>query len=110
LRDAVELEWAGVPSVAIIHESQEGSAKAMALVSGMPDYQFVIVRYPHPPLAIWDQAEIAEIVQEVAAGVRECLTARREAALSVQANGDPVASSPGRMATPVPAGSSTPNR
>jgi hypothetical protein len=109
LRDAVELEWAGVPSVAIIHESQEGSAKAMALVSGMPDYQFVIVRYPHPPLALWDQAEIAEIVKEVAAEVRDRLTTRREPALSVHGNGDPAASSLGTVRTPIPAGSSTPN-
>ena len=77
----MELEWAGVPSVAIIHESQEGSARAMALVSGMPDYQFVIVRYPHPPLAIWDSKEIQEVVQEVAAGVRNCLVETREPAV-----------------------------
>jgi hypothetical protein len=78
LRDAVELEWAGVPSVAIIHESQEGSARAMALVSGMPDYEFVVVRYPHPPLALWGDDEIAEVVDEVAAAVRNRLTAETE--------------------------------
>ena len=76
----MELEWAGVPSVAIIHESMEGSARAMALVSGMPDYEFVIVHYPHPPLAIWGPEEIDDIVQEVAGEVRRCLTARRQAA------------------------------
>jgi hypothetical protein len=74
LRDAVELEWAGVPSVAIIHESMEGSARAMAMVSGMPDYEFVIVHYPHPPLAIWTPSEIVDIVGEVADDVRKRLT------------------------------------
>jgi hypothetical protein len=75
LRDAVELEWAGVPSVAIIHESMAGSARAIALVSGMPDYEFVIVKYPHPPLAIWTPDEIDDIVGEVADQVRCRLTA-----------------------------------
>jgi len=73
----VELEWAGVPSVAVIHESMEGTAKAMALVSGMPDYRFVIVRYPHPPLAIWDADEIREVAKEVADEVHERLVAAR---------------------------------
>jgi hypothetical protein len=73
LRDAVELEWAGIPSVAIIHESMEGTAKAMALVSGMPDYEFVIVHYPHPPLAMWTPDEIDDIVGEVADQVRKRL-------------------------------------
>jgi hypothetical protein len=80
LRDAVELEWAGVPSVAVIHESMEGSARAMALVSGMPDYRFVLVRYPHPPLAMWGPEEILQVAQEVAAEVRNCLTSRLETA------------------------------
>ncbi len=78
----MELEWAGVPSVAIIHESMEGSARAMALVSGMPDYEFVIVRYPHPPLALWGQDEILEVVAEVAPEVRRRLTTREEAAVA----------------------------
>jgi hypothetical protein len=73
LRDAVELEWAGIPSVAIIHESMAGTARAMALVSGMPDYEFVVVNYPHPPLAIWPPDEIDDIVGEVADQVRKRL-------------------------------------
>jgi hypothetical protein len=66
LRDAVELEWAGVPSVAVIHESMAGTARAMAGVSGMPDYEFVTVGYPHVPLAIWTAEEIREVAREVA--------------------------------------------
>jgi hypothetical protein len=66
LRDAVELEWAGIPSVAIVHEAMAGSARAMARVSGMPDYPFVTVPYPHIPLAVWDDDEIDDVARALA--------------------------------------------
>ncbi len=66
MRDAVELEWAGVPSVALIHEAMAPTARAMASVSGLPDYRFVTVGYPHVPLATWTDEEIAEVAREVA--------------------------------------------
>jgi hypothetical protein len=62
----VELEWAGIPSVAIVHESMEGTARAMARVSGMPDYRFVTVPYPHIPLAVWSDDEIDEVARQLA--------------------------------------------
>ena len=74
MRDSVELEWAGVPSVAIVHASMEGTARAMARVSGMPDYRFATVGYPHIPLAVWTEAEIAEIAHELAPLLIERLT------------------------------------
>jgi hypothetical protein len=74
LRDAVELEWAGIPSVAIIHESMAGTARAMARVSAMPDYAFVTVEYPHMPLAVWTPDEIRAIARDVVAAVIERLT------------------------------------
>jgi len=74
LRDSVELEWAGVPSVAIVHEAMEGSARAMARVSGMPDYEFLTVPYPHIPLAVWTDEEIDEVARELAPKVRARLT------------------------------------
>jgi len=46
MRDAIELEWSGVPSVAIIAEPLVGSAEAMKKLSGMPDYPYVVVPYP----------------------------------------------------------------
>ena len=46
MRDALELEWAGVPSVAIIADALVGSAEAMKQISGMPDYEYAIVPYP----------------------------------------------------------------
>ena len=54
----MELEWAGIPSVAIVHEPMRGSAQAMARVSGMADYGFVTVDYPLIPLAVWSDDEI----------------------------------------------------
>jgi hypothetical protein len=51
--------------VAIVHESMEGTARAMALVSGMPDYGFVTVPYPHIPLAVWTDDEIDDVAREL---------------------------------------------
>jgi hypothetical protein len=74
LRDAVELEWAGIPSVAVIHESQAASARAMARVSAMGDYPFVTVDYPHVPLGVWPADEVRQIAKEVASAVADLLT------------------------------------
>lgn len=75
MRDAVELEWEGIPSVAIVHEAMSGSARAMARVSGMGEYGFVTVGYPHVPLAVWTDDEIREIAREIAPEVLKHLTA-----------------------------------
>jgi hypothetical protein len=75
LRDSVELEWAGVPSVAVVHASMEGTARAMARVSGMPDYEFATVPYPHIPLAVWTPEEIDEVARALAQCLVERLTA-----------------------------------
>ena len=75
MRDAVELEWAGVPAVAIVHQSMEGTAKAMALVSGIPDYPFVTLGYPYVPLVVWSDDEIREASLALVDAVRQRLTA-----------------------------------
>ncbi|MBW2271309.1 MAG: hypothetical protein JRH16_22385 [Deltaproteobacteria bacterium] len=75
MRDAIELEWAGIPSVAIIHTAVEGSARAMAKLSGVPDYDFILVDYPYIPTAIWSEAEIRDLAKEVAPRVLRALTA-----------------------------------
>jgi hypothetical protein len=74
LRDAVELEWAGIPSVCIVHTELTGSAKAIARISGHEDYPFLTVNYPHIPTAVWTKDECAEIAREIAPKVRELLT------------------------------------
>jgi hypothetical protein len=76
LRDAVELEWAGIPSVAVVHHTMAGTARAMARVSGMPDYDYLTVDYPHVPLAIWTADEITEVAKELAPRILELLTCR----------------------------------
>ena len=70
----MELEWAGIPSVAIVHQSMEGTARAMARVSGMPDYGFVTVGYPHIPLAVWTDEEIDEVAHTLAPRLLALLT------------------------------------
>jgi hypothetical protein len=74
LRDAVELEWEGIPSVPIIHEAVKGSADSMAKLSGVPDYPFVIGRYPYGPTGVWSDAEIQALARELAPAVRALLT------------------------------------
>lgn len=74
MRDAVELEWVGIPSVAVVHHSMAGTAAAMARVSGMPAYRYLTVDYPHVPLAIWTADEIAEVARELAPRVADLLT------------------------------------
>ncbi len=75
MRDAIELEWAGIPSAAIIHKAVEGSARAMARLSGVPDFEFVLIDYPAIPTAIWSKEEIRDLAREVAPKVRARLTA-----------------------------------
>jgi len=46
----------------------------MARVSGMDDYDFVTVGYPHMPLGVWTDDEIRDIAREVAPSVLKLLT------------------------------------
>lgn len=75
MRDAIELEWAGIPTAAIIHKAVEGSARAMARLSGVPDFDFLIIDYPAIPTAIWSKDEIRDLAREIAPAVRARLTA-----------------------------------
>ncbi len=74
MRDSVELEWAGIPSVAVVHNSQRTTAEAMARVSGMPGYKFLTVDYPLAPLAIWTTDEIRQVAKELAPQIIDLLT------------------------------------
>jgi hypothetical protein len=74
LRDAVELEWAGIPSVCIVHTEMTGSAKAIARISGHEDYPFLTVDYPHIPTAVWTDEEIRQVARELAPQVHKLLT------------------------------------
>jgi hypothetical protein len=74
LRDAVELEWSGIPSVAVVHHAMYGSARAIARISGMPEYPFLTVDYPHVPLAVWTDEEIDEVARDLTPQIVELLT------------------------------------
>ena len=74
MRDAIELEWEGIPSAPIIHEAVRGSAESMAKLSGIPDYPFIIEGYPYIPTAIWSDDEIRTLAKQVAPAVMSLLT------------------------------------
>jgi hypothetical protein len=60
--------------VAVVHQAMYGSARAIARISGMPEYPFLTVDYPHVPLAVWTDEEIDEVARELAPQVAELLT------------------------------------
>ncbi len=74
MRDAIELEWAGVPSLAIIHQAVRGSAESMARLSGFPDYDFIVVDYPWTPTAVWTDEEVSDLARILAPKVLEKLS------------------------------------
>ena len=49
MRDAIELDWAGIRSVWIGHRSVEASARAVAKLAGHADYPMVFADYPYVP-------------------------------------------------------------
>ncbi|MSQ25990.1 MAG: hypothetical protein EXR49_06950 [Dehalococcoidia bacterium] len=76
MRDAIEMEWAGVPSVAVIHTALAGSANAMKRLSGVPDYPYILVDYPYVPTGVWTPEEIRRLAKELAPQVISHLTRR----------------------------------
>ena len=69
----MELEWAGVPAVCIVHRELRDSAAAIARISGHPDYPLVTVDYPWIPTATWTDGEIADLVDLLVPAVRAAL-------------------------------------
>lgn len=73
MRDAIELEWAGIPTVCIVHHELRDSAAAIARISGHPDYPMVLVDYPYIPTATWSDDEIATLARTLAPELRDRL-------------------------------------
>ena len=69
----MELEWAGIPTVCIVHREMRDSARAIARISGHPEYPMIIVDYPYIPTATWTDDEVASLAREVAPQVRAML-------------------------------------
>ena len=73
MRDAVELEWAGIPSACIVHKEMTGSAQAIARISGHSDYPFLVLDYPWIPIAVWTDDECRLAAKALAPQVRNLL-------------------------------------
>jgi hypothetical protein len=74
LRDAIELEWEGIPAVAIVHEGLRGSAHAMRTMSKMPNYPFLEIEYPLPPVGPWTPDELDKLCTDLVPRIIEQLT------------------------------------
>jgi len=74
MRDALDLEAAGIPAVCLVHTALVPAVKAMARIAGAPDYPMIVVDYPHNPTAVWTKDEAREIADQVVDAVRARLT------------------------------------
>ena len=72
VRDAMELEWEGIPSVALVHEDMLPAVRAMIRLAGMPDYRYVVGR-DKTSLCDWDDATIEAVAGQVAGRVEMLL-------------------------------------
>jgi hypothetical protein len=75
MRDALDLELAGIPAVCIVHTALVPAVRALARLAGVPDYPIVEVGYPLNPTAMWTPDEANELAGQVLDGVRARLTA-----------------------------------
>ena len=72
-RDAIELEWAGVPSATMIHEAVEIGVRMLARITGMEDYPYARVGAPFTNLGEWTGAEIQQLADLIAPQVLHLL-------------------------------------
>ena len=75
MRDALDLEAAGIPAVCIVHEALVPAVQALCRLLGAADYPFVTVGYPLNPTAMWDEDEASALAAQILEGVRARLTA-----------------------------------
>jgi hypothetical protein len=68
------MEWAGIPSVAIVHEALAGSANSMRIISKMPEYPFVLVPFPLAPVGVWSNEEIESLCDDLIPQIIDQLT------------------------------------
>lgn len=73
LRDALDLEAAGIPAVCIVHEALVPAVRAIARFNGAPDYPIVTVGYPFDPTGHWSKDEAIDLAAQVADRVRNRL-------------------------------------
>lgn len=73
MRDALDLEAAGIPAVCVVHEALVPAVRAIAKFLGAPDYPVVTVGYPLDPTAHWTKEESRELAAKIAVAVKERL-------------------------------------
>ena len=72
MHDSVELENRGVPTVTIVTDAFEGSARSQAISLGMPWLPLVITAHPFVSLPLDKIRERAEaMVDEIVSGLTE---------------------------------------
>ena len=74
LRDALDLEAAGIPAVCLVHEALVPAVRAIAKFNGVPGYPIVTVGYPFDPIGSWTKEEASELAEWFAGPVRERLS------------------------------------
>jgi hypothetical protein len=75
VRDAIEMEWEGIPAVAIVHEDLAGSANSMKKISKMEDYPFIEIRKPLPAVGEWTDEEVEALCEALVPQIEAHLTA-----------------------------------
>jgi hypothetical protein len=73
MRDALDLEAAGIPAVCLVHEALVPAVRAIAKFNGAPDYPIVTVGYPFDPTGHWSKEECVALAEQVADAVRQRL-------------------------------------
>jgi hypothetical protein len=74
MRDALDLEAAGIPAVCLVHVALVPAVQALCKLVGAPDYPFVVVDYPYNPTAVWTAEECHGLAGQVIDAVRLRLT------------------------------------
>lgn len=74
MRDALDLEAAGIPAVCVVHIALVPAVQALCQLVGAPGYPFVVVDYPYNPTGVWSTDECNAMAAQVLDGVRARLT------------------------------------
>jgi hypothetical protein len=75
MRDALDLEMAGIPAVCLVHVALVPAVQALCELVGAPGYPFVVVDYPYNPTGVWTAEECHAMADQVIDAVRLRLTA-----------------------------------
>lgn len=68
VRDALELEWSGIPAVYVGHQALQPAVAAISEISGHADYPQVLGDL-NPPVAAWEDEAARELARQLAPAV-----------------------------------------